>query len=351
MHGPPLAERGYLSVGCMPSTAKGGLPENQMALEIKRLASPLSAAELVQSLARRQQFLYPHPSKRTFSTPNSTSVRPEVVAQYQGLNRAFGSCCGAKSMDPSLSLTIAMWIWAILSIAAVIGSGTLAVLALREDEWVLTSLVLLCFAGSLGFLYFSTLILGQPVVAIWVWRALAGLAVGFGLLSCALMLRTNERRAPQILSMLGATIIVLILFVLSILGVATPADITLETTTTAGTSELISWHNVALTVLALGTLAFILLFVAATQNGIQPAIESHWGGLGGGFGGWRMSSSLSYLVCAVVFGALFSLLAVRDEGSIAKPMPAPMTKNAPTLSNDQSTSQPEKAPASEQTVK
>jgi hypothetical protein len=61
------------------------------------------------------------------------------------------------------------------------------------------------------------------------------------------------------------------------------------------------------------TLMFVWGFIATVRRE-SPRIESHWGGFGGGLGGWRISESLAYLVGAMVFGALFTTVA-RDLGS------------------------------------
>lgn len=47
----------------------------------------------------------------------------------------------------------------------------------------------------------------------------------------------------------------------------------------------------------------------ARQN--PPHIETHWGGLGGGLGGWRVSASLAYLVAALAFGGMFTAFSTR----------------------------------------
>jgi hypothetical protein len=62
----------------------------------------------------------------------------------------------------------------------------------------------------------------------------------------------------------------------------------------------------------------LLLIVSALLWGFRqsardepPRIESHWGGLGGGLGGWRMSASLGYLIAALAFGGMFTAFASR----------------------------------------
>lgn len=52
------------------------------------------------------------------------------------------------------------------------------------------------------------------------------------------------------------------------------------------------------------TVWFLSLFLRAVDADGPPNVESHWGGLGGGIGGWRLSSSLIYLLCAGVIGTV-----------------------------------------------
>ena len=37
-----------------------------------------------------------------------------------------------------------------------------------------------------------------------------------------------------------------------------------------------------------------------------PSVDTHWGGIGGGLGGWRISPSLAYLIAIIAFGAMFT---------------------------------------------
>jgi hypothetical protein len=79
-------------------------------------------------------------------------------------------------------------------------------------------------------------------------------------------------------------------------------------------------HTDALRVVVGGIIAilavwFFLNFAESLWREGSPTIESHWGGLGGGVGGWRISASLVYLVGLIGFGLLLVLA-----------MPAPETK-------------------------
>jgi hypothetical protein len=66
---------------------------------------------------------------------------------------------------------------------------------------------------------------------------------------------------------------------------------------------------------------FFTRFADSIQVDGAPHIESHWGGLGGGVGGWRISSSLVYLAGAIAFGIIL-LLVIEPP----KPPAVPATK-------------------------
>jgi len=50
------------------------------------------------------------------------------------------------------------------------------------------------------------------------------------------------------------------------------------------------------------SLWFAWMFVSSVEREGPPQIDTNWGGLGGGLGGWRCSSSLVYGLCALTFG-------------------------------------------------
>jgi hypothetical protein len=67
----------------------------------------------------------------------------------------------------------------------------------------------------------------------------------------------------------------------------------------------------------LGMTVALLVGFAASARVESPRIESHWGGFGGTGGGWRMSTSMAYLIGALAFAAMFTAL--------VKPMSRPAT--------------------------
>jgi hypothetical protein len=57
--------------------------------------------------------------------------------------------------------------------------------------------------------------------------------------------------------------------------------------------------------------AYLLMGFARHAQQEPPHVETHWGGLGGGLGGWRVSASLAYLVAALAFGGMFTAFSMR----------------------------------------
>ncbi|MCB9765067.1 MAG: hypothetical protein H6739_35160 [Alphaproteobacteria bacterium] len=77
--------------------------------------------------------------------------------------------------------------------------------------------------------------------------------------------------------------------------------------------ELGAWRAGVMLLLAAVTLWFLQLFGDSMTRGHWPTLESHWGGLGGGLGGWRISPSLVYLLGALWFGGMLVVVAERSE--------------------------------------
>src|SRR4029450_7897614 len=102
------------------------------------------------------------------------------------------------------------------------------------------------------------------------------------------------------------------------------------------------WRGIALAPIGFGPIVFVWLFVRMVERGVTPQVESHWGGIGGGLGGWRVSASLTYRAAAAVFGVLFAIFVMQLE---PRP-PAPGSTGAPASSAPASgTAPPEPAGA------
>ena len=79
----------------------------------------------------------------------------------------------------------------------------------------------------------------------------------------------------------------------------------------AGVTASRSIVGIAAAVLAIalfGWFTALLTFrsIFSIDEGSALEVESHWGGFGGGLGGWRFSRSLSYLLAALAFGGLLT---------------------------------------------
>ena len=66
--------------------------------------------------------------------------------------------------------------------------------------------------------------------------------------------------------------------------------------------ELSALKAALLAILGGLSLWFAWMFVSSVENEGPPQIDTNWGGLGGGLGGWRCSASLVYGLCALTFG-------------------------------------------------
>ncbi len=89
------------------------------------------------------------------------------------------------------------------------------------------------------------------------------------------------------------------------------------------------------------TLMFLTRFIRSLEGGESLGVESHWGGLGGGVGGWRVSRPVGYLFCVMTFGALTAVAVSRYPGG-APALPSG-SQNAPTQQQAAQTSTQEKA--------
>jgi hypothetical protein len=78
---------------------------------------------------------------------------------------------------------------------------------------------------------------------------------------------------------------------------------------------------------------FLVGFTNAMKSEVSPQVESHWGGLGGGIGGWRISHSVYHLFGVLAFGLLLVLVFFSDqtvETSKYNNTDPPVGINAPT---------------------
>jgi hypothetical protein len=99
-------------------------------------------------------------------------------------------------------------------------------------------------------------------------------------------------------------------------------------------SEELGWlHALLLWVFSSLTFWFALQLMGAIRKGDLPAFESHWGGFGGGMGGWRLSASMVYLLACLAFALLTIVTAsnaVTVEDTTAAGAGAPAETAQPT---------------------
>jgi hypothetical protein len=237
-------------------------------------------------------------------------------------------------MTTTLAVTIAGWVWVLA------GIGLLACTILLINDGVDDLKTFLIFAagavGVIGLLVMGLRFVGFPGVALVVWR-IVSLTY---LLSSVVLLAKSERSFSARAA--GTLNVVLGFLLFGGASVATgfasePAPRALPLSTTIITIDGIRlWHGLALGMLALGTLTFLILFVRMVERGVSPQVESNWGGIGGGMGGWRLSTSLTYLAAAAVFGVILAVLVYSLESS------AGAEKNRDT--NRTTTASPPKGP-------
>jgi hypothetical protein len=288
-------------------------------------------------------------------------------------------------MDATQAFLISRLLWALLALAGVIAGVTFGVWRIsaiikvgkedlgppgsrgqgvnkeREQHIKRLGLFLAAFLLPTGLLYFALSWLGRYFLALWCWRVLSFLGMLTALVVGGLAALIGRRWRNAFWGLLGA-LLPGIFFFLSLSwepravgGPSTNAPVAAPSSLHLSSAADISfWGAAVLTILALGTLVFIGFFLEAVRRGDLLQIESHWGGLGGGIGGWRFSASMTYLMMAAVLGTLFVVAlgqqskidsserrdeknpSVSKQGSAVHPLP------------DQSASAPpEKTPAEE----
>jgi hypothetical protein len=77
-------------------------------------------------------------------------------------------------------------------------------------------------------------------------------------------------------------------------------------------------------------LASFGLLVRESLRGDRIVVETHWGGLGGGMSGIRISPALLFLSLAIFFSVLVLVSQMRDVGENAKPSTSEASKGAGT---------------------
>ena len=230
-------------------------------------------------------------------------------------------------MSSSTFVLIAAWIWLAAGVGMLVGMAYL----LREEE-IDEALAFLIFAAaaaaSIASVTLGLHLIGFATVALWTWRVLS---IAYVLVAVVLAIRVDGKavdRAAAVVNVAVAGVITSASFVMRS-GLVVPLPSTPPAPATVITIQGVSlWHGIALGLLALFTVVFLFLFIRTLERGGTPQFESHWGGIGGGLSGWRVSTSLTYLAGAFVFGLLFAVfvfqldLSRRDEPPASSATPS-----------------------------
>lgn len=232
--------------------------------------------------------------------------------------------------------------------------------------------------GASGLLTLAVAVAGRPLGALYLWRATALICL---LLGPIIMMRMGRRKSrppgnimrrrevlgsaggrggppgiePEVArhgSLWWSTIIATgIMAAMAWLSFQShPPPLGSDALSSSAAVDAISMLTLAsilwiatLITLALGTTYFLFLFAQRLEQGGPPEIETHWGGIGGGLGGWRMSRSLGYLLVAMALAALFSFFLLRFDATGPTPRPPEKTgATTPTPNADPSTARASK---------
>jgi hypothetical protein len=87
-------------------------------------------------------------------------------------------------------------------------------------------------------------------------------------------------------------------------------------------SEIPSSKTILLLIAGLLLLILVAVLIRSLSRGESVSVDSHWGGLGGGIAGWRLSAPLVYLLGIAFLLAISSALAWK-EFTTSAPNPAP----------------------------
>jgi hypothetical protein len=72
--------------------------------------------------------------------------------------------------------------------------------------------------------------------------------------------------------------------------------------------------NGLLALLGVATLIFLGAFFASVRKDPRFAVETSWGGFGGGLGGWTLSPSLVYLIATLALAGMLCMAVSRAAG-------------------------------------
>jgi hypothetical protein len=253
-------------------------------------------------------------------------------------------------MDPSLSLHITVWIWIIVGVAGVIGAAALIFgeAGRGADKWWQIAFLLGMGAGGSGLLTLAVAAAGWPSVALYIWRATAIVVTLLGMalfvqrglkvtlpdpVDSKVAIQWSERRWSTAIGTLLLAGLTWLSFRSNRPQISSDALSSAAPVAVTSVLPVASMWLAALVVLGLGTIYFLHLFVQRLEEGGAPQIEAHWGGIGGGLGGWRMSPALGHVLVATLLAVLFTIFLFRldSQGRSAAgsgPSPTPTPQNS-----------------------
>jgi hypothetical protein len=101
---------------------------------------------------------------------------------------------------------------------------------------------------------------------------------------------------------------------------------------------------VVLSLLGFGALIFLGMFGFSAYLGDSPRMESQWGGLGGGLGGWQLSPSLAFLIAGLLLSSFFVLASLLWMTPL-NVSPPTAEKTAPAAPRPETATPPQAAPS------
>jgi hypothetical protein len=108
-----------------------------------------------------------------------------------------------------------------------------------------------------------------------------------------------------------------------------------------GEHVLLGGYALVLIMLFLITITLVWRLIGALSSGDVPRIESHWGGIGGGLGGWEFSRAMVYLLASVCFAVLMvAVLHYAADDLRTPPRPPDNQGQQPPVDNKESLKPP-----------
>jgi hypothetical protein len=230
-------------------------------------------------------------------------------------------------MNLSLTLHIVLWTWLILAIAA-LGFCVFLISTLFDDnDAPVHASFLVAFNAAIAFCFSSFMLLGHAWTALWLWR-IAGL-IAFGLAIVVLFFDLIRKKpeptsppppnkpAPKLwhpIALIAAVAATAVLtsasFFVKQAQTIPPATLPL-TVRPIPTLPVNFGPILALTLLAVATIIFALLFIREIRQSGPPSFETFSTGLGGDASGWQVSPSLTFLVVTILLASFSLTLATR----------------------------------------